>query len=396
MRNILLYLRDIIFRGIYNLFRIFPLQNKIVTSANGGARYADNPKFIVEALLQMDPNVKVIWLKQGNIDDVPSRINLVDKHNPLRVLYTYATSKVIITTDSFPLFIAKRTGQVLINTWHGGLGIKSMGDDRSVSANFYHRARIKRGNSITDVCISNSNHLSNVYRHSFQYKGPIWKCGYPKNDMLFDNKESYRKIVRKKLGLLDNVKIFLYAPTFRDYKGEDVNDMSYYDVDYKRLHETLTRKFSGEWIILVKYHPSINCTKLPSKFECIAKNVTMYNDMQELIMGSDFLMSDYSSCIFDAATMSLDCILYANDYKKYKEERGVYYGYDELPFDYAFNNNDLITSVLNYDRDNFIKRWQEFAKKMGLRETGHAGRDIAAKILDVLNGKLVEWENTDL
>ena len=49
--------------------------------------------------------------------------------------------------------------------------------------------------SIPDVFISNSLHLSKLYRSAFNYTGPIFNCGYPKNDCLFGDRFSVKRKV---------------------------------------------------------------------------------------------------------------------------------------------------------------------------------------------------------
>ena len=41
-------------------------------------------------------------------------------------------------------------------------------------------------------------------------------------------------------------------------------------------------------------------------------DVTEYNNMQGLICAADIVISDYSSCIFDAALKRIPCFIYQN------------------------------------------------------------------------------------
>ncbi|NLE03852.1 MAG: CDP-glycerol--glycerophosphate glycerophosphotransferase, partial [Crenarchaeota archaeon] len=40
-----------------------PLQNKVVASSFRGKKYLDNPKYIIEALYNMNPDLDIVWLK---------------------------------------------------------------------------------------------------------------------------------------------------------------------------------------------------------------------------------------------------------------------------------------------------------------------------------------------
>lgn len=364
--------------------------------ANGGTVYADNPRFIMEELVRLQAESELVWIGyRKNGMTVPSGIKLHNLDNYLRRMYDYSTAKVLITTTGYPICLKKRKGQIVINTWHGALGLKWIGKDNCGEWDKYDRRYKEYNNNLSDVFISNSNYLSGLYRNAFGYSGPIWKCGYPRNDMFMDDKTPYRARVRQILELAKDVKILLYAPTFRDY-ASDEDILECYAVDFAGLKNGLTHKFGGEWAILVRLHPRTNRQILQHQIFSDTIDVTKYGDIQELMMASDVVMSDYSSCIFEAAAMSVDCMLFANDFERYKAERGVYFDLNELPFPYAESNAGLMQMIDDYDRGIFLEKWKVFANSTGLHETGHASNDIALKIIDFLNGKKVVWENTDL
>ena len=110
-------------------------------------------------------------------------------------------------------------------------------------------------------------------------------------------------------------------------------------------------------------------------------------------MATDVMMSDYSSCIFDAAMRRIPCFIYASDYNEYKKYRGVYYEMEELPFPYAKDNDEMEQNVKAFDMDDYLKKWDAFTIRMGLNETGHSAKDIAQKMADFLHGKKVTWQN---
>ena len=111
-------------------------------------------------------------------------------------------------------------------------------------------------------------------------------------------------------------------------------------------------------------------------------------------MATDVMISDYSSCIFDAALRRIPCFTYATDFEQYKnEERGVYYEMEELPFPYATNNDELEQNIKVFNEKNYLQKWDAFTVRMGLNETGHAAKDIAEKMIALLQGKPVEWKN---
>jgi len=380
---------------LYYYYRFFPMQRKVVASTMRGRRFGDNPGFIIECLKEKAKDIDYVWLKADDYDYVvPDGIRTVSyKHNLRQKIYECATAKVWIYSHRMPSYIRKRRGQIFIETWHGGLGIKKIeGDVPSVMKGKRNVKEIKNTSKLADVFISNSKHLDDIYRRAFGFMGPIYKCGYPKNDVFFKDNTEIIKKVRNHFGLEDE-KLLLYAPTFRDsFELTNMVDVSVYNVDYNNLKKALISRFGGKWIILVRWHPIMR-TYMEQQKSVIQDviDATSYPEMQELILASDVFLSDYSSSIFDAALREIPCFTFATDFNEYKKDRGVYYEMEELPFPCAKNNEELINHVLNYDHDAYIEKWKQFAKRTGLFETGHAADDISNKIIDIMNGKKIDW-----
>lgn len=384
---------------LFYLLRIFPIKkNKVLACVSAGRRYDDNQKFIMEELHKLIPDLDIVWVKDPKYEyELPAWMRPV-KWRSWQWLYEYATAKIWTSNIGVPDYFAKRKGQMYVETFHGGLGIKKVRGDIIGEATAVRTKTIflKNASDMADVFISNSDHLSVIYRRAFKYHGPIWKCGYPKNDMLVQNNHEEGMKARKDLGILSDQKVLLYAPTWRlRFTQEKHIDMNVYDLDIQRLKKTLTNKFGGEWTMMIRFHPFLRLyAKGYQEAHPDVMNVTDYQDMQRLLMATDVIISDYSSCIFDAAMRRIPCFTYATDFEQYKyEERGVYYEMEELPFPYAKNNDELEQNIKTFDIEDYLKKWDAFTVRMGLNETGHAAKDIAQKMADYLNGKKVTWQN---
>ena len=48
--------------------------------------------------------------------------------------------------------------------------------------------------------------------------------------------------------------------------------------------------------------------------------------------------------------MKRPVFLYVPDLRNYKNERELYFDIDELPYDAAFNNDDLFSKINNFDQ----------------------------------------------
>lgn len=378
----------------FRILRMLPLQDKVVGATFKGKKYGDNPQFIFEAIHEKAPRVRLIWLADpSEYFSLPDYVKRVPYRRGFGMVFHIATAKVIVDTHRFSTWIEKRSGQCFIETWHGGLGIKKIdGDVDKFLLSPLVMGEVAHTNKLADVFISQSDHLSRVYRSAFGYTGPIWKCGYPKNDCLINGDPSRAKDALQFLSLLDGVHTCLYAPSFRDYFYQEMH-VEVYNVDFGRLKDSLEKRFGGEWKILVRWHPLF--AKQIAEAMSIDEDVidtTQYPDMQALLLAVDVVVSDYSSCLFDAALRNIPCFTYATDFEQYKADRGVYYEMEELPFPYAKNNDELMCNIENFDEEDYHNKWEAFKVRTGLHETGHAAKDIAEKIVDFLNGKEIEWK----
>lgn len=375
---------------LFYLFRIFPLQNKAVMTSFRGRKYGDNPQVILEALKEISPDMKFVWLYNPRYRySCPSYVKKVSFFAYFKNAYEISTAKVFVNSHRMEHHLRKRKGQLIIETWHGGLGLKKIeGDVSRVLETPWEARELNNTAKISDLFISNSDHLSQIYRRAFFYRGKIWKCGYPKNDILFSEAKPFRKKVFDALGISSHLKVLVYAPTFRDDFSPHGFNREAYDIDFEKLRKALETKFLGEWKILVRFHPVMSnyMGDISKIYGDSILDATKYPDMQELILSSDAFLSDYSSCIFDAALREIPCFMFATDFENYKAYRGVYYELEELPFPCAKNNEELKRNVLEFDEESYLSKWGAFKERTGLLETGHAAKDIARVISEFVRG----------
>jgi CDP-glycerol glycerophosphotransferase len=379
------------------LASLLPKQNKIIASTFEGKKYGDNTQYIVEALHRINPKLDIVWIRDDSVYyEIPEWMRSVcNQNSQLKIIYEYATAKVWIDTHRLKSYFYKRENQLFIETWHGGLGIKRLdGDVPKFQKMRFLMCEVKTTSKLADLFISNSKHLSEIYRSAFRYKGTIWKCGYPKNDILLSNAPNAKKTVCQFYNIPEKSKILIYAPTFRDQFRDGILDMRVYNIDYSLIMKELNRKTGNEWYILTRFHPFMVEYMGKKKIqEYHVINATEYSDMQELILAADAFISDYSSCIFDAALRNIPCFTFATDFEEYKADRGVYYEMEELPFPYAKNNVELTENIRNFNYDEYIKKWEAFKVRTGLYETGHAAKDIAYVINEYIKGNTKPLED---
>ena len=376
-------------RAVYHLFYASKpiVPNKIVFDNYMGKGYGCNPKYVVEELLKKYPGkFDIVWLAtKKNSHDFPEGIRVVD-YASRAAREEFATAKIWISNYHKISFIKKgmykRPEQVYIQMWHGSLGIKKIENDvqcLTVDTSWLNMAQLN--SQMTDYWISNSAFETAIYKRAFWNVENVLEYGHPRDDLLLGDMSAARKKVETMYGL-EGKKILFYAPTFReDYR------LDCYRIDYRSLQKTLSEKFGGEWVVLVRLHPRVQkfAEQVIPRSKSIF-NATDYLDIQELLAAADCMITDYSSCIFDYVLTRRPALIYAPDLEEYNTERGFYYPLEEAPFPIARDNFQLVHSVETFDENAYKKRCEKFLQEKGCIEDGHAAErvvDLIAKIVNV-------------
>ncbi len=381
LKSGLIFLKAKIFMFIFGFFSID--NNKIFVSNFDGKGYGENPAAVCDELLKRNIDLKIYWVV-NNINDtsIPKEIIKV-KNNSIKYFYHLRTAKVWLKNKRSNIEITKRKDQYYIQLWHGPIGMKKIEKDCEKTLNKFYVKAAKKDSKYIDLMISNSNHFTNVCKNSFWYSGRVEKYGTPKNDILINTKE-HNKIIKniKDEFNIKNEKILLYAPTFRDDHSMDA-----YDIDLERIQKELKKIYNQDYIILVRMHPNVselNLSKLITNKKII--NVSKYPEINDLLIASDILISDYSSIMFDYALMKKKVFLYISDLKN--NNRGFYFNIDELPFSLATNTSELLKDIKNFDNEKYLKKLNNFYNKLELFEDGKASERVADIIIKVVGGKI--------
>lgn len=373
---------------LFDCMSIFPInKNKIVVSTfEGDGGYCCNPRYIVEELLKRDEKCQIIWLTHDTSKEFPKKIRVL-KDTRLNTAYQLSTAKIWIDNYRKPLGTKKRKGQIYIQTWHASLGFKAVGLFRG--KNFPKIAKIvsEADSKLIDYILSNSDYCTSIFPKKLLYSGPVLQYGSPRCDCIINQKEALRKIVREELGISLSKKIVLYAPTFRGgnqkEKKEVTIDMP--TIDFNQLLQSLQNKFEGDWIVLLRLHPQLSAKRYEIQFDAIkndAIDVSLYSDISQLISASDAIVTDYSSCAFDASFGMIPVFLYADDVNEYIRNRGQFmWKREELPFSIAEDNEQLADIIAGFDYSEYSNNIKGFMRKYGISEDGRASEKLVDFLL---------------
>lgn len=365
-------------RLFLHIFWLFPIRkNRIIFTAYRGAQFSCNPKYIfLEMYAKHKEKYDFIWCL-NDPTQLPHEFENVKivPYKSLKYIYFQITSKVVILNHANPVYIPLRKKQLKINTWHGGGAYKKVrlaanGLDYKYDA-YKSRFEIKDTSYIISAC----ERFTEVMSQSLMLPKSIFlNSGMPRNDMFFESSDKLIKHIKEKFKIKNNQKIVLYAPT---YKGKQLSKELDIKIDVASVLKALKRRFEGEWVFFLRTHlDTIHSTNN----DVVIKDVTSYSDMQELLLISDVLITDYSSSIWDFSLTNKPGFLFTPDFKSYDDNRGLYTPIDEWQYPYSDTNEKLIIEIENYSQKQSQKRIFKHLKTLGSFEKGLATIRLCEKI----------------
>ncbi|MEH7444041.1 CDP-glycerol glycerophosphotransferase family protein [Bacillus sp. JJ1122] len=368
------------------LFNCLPIKkNKIFLFSYYGSQYGCNPKYITEYILKTYPDdyFDLVWAFNNPDSKVDIKGIRKVRTMSLRYFYELCTSKVLITNFRTTDLFIKRKEQYYIQTWHSSLRLKQIEKDAEENLPPNYVAMAKKDSKKCDLLLSGCDYSTEIFKRAFWYEGEIFKHGTPRNDLLAHSTNNLRSHTLTKLNIPDSYKIALYAPTFRKENNLDV-----YNLEFSKVKELLAKRFGGEWIVLVKLHPHLLSVSHQITENNQVIDVTQYDDIQELLCITDFLISDYSSLIFDYSVTRKPCFLYVPDLEDYiQKDRGLYFDMKDLPFVRALSNEGLLREIESYDESDYKEGLERFLTKIGTYEDGYAAKNLTSRLEEICFGK---------
>ena len=381
MLILLKQIRSVWIVSLFQLFHLYPINKKSVVICNVWG-FGDNAKYVTEELVKRRRKIQsyeIIFITNNTQNaKAPEGVRVL-KTNSTRAIMALATARIWVDNNRKENYIRKRKGQYYIQTWHGGIALKKIEKDYAEKLGEKYITNAKRDSKMADLFVSNSRFCTNLYHNSFWYQGEVIECGSPRNDILLNSDPMVLTEIRTRLGVKSNVKIAIYAPTYREG-----NDTEPYNLDFGNVLTTLEERFGGEWVIAVRLHPLVSEQSEFLNYDERVLNASHYRDIYELMAVGEVLITDYSNIMFEFSFMKKPVFLYAMDEEEYTKERGFYFKYDSLPYDRAKTQEKLIENIEKYQEDAYQIKVQTFLNTLTIYETGEASKQVVDRILEVL------------
>lgn len=261
-----------------------------------------------------------------------------------------------------------------IQLWHG-ITIETLGVLANYKALKY------------DIVLSTSQFVSDYSFSKIYLYDKIVHCGYPRNDVLYNDDIELINVDLELLETMQNdgFKYVVYMPTHRPLSFAD-NPINY--VELNEFGKNNNIKF------IIKMHPFVA--------EQIRDDLSLYQDTYDftnlilypsfmdvypILKYCDILISDYSSVYFDFLYVNKPILFFCYDYEKWVEgEQGVILDYfAHSPGDKCYTFEDLLEKILlNLDEDKYILERKEIFYKMFENKEEKASKLLYETIRELL------------
>lgn len=270
---------------------------------------------------------KHIWVI-NDVSKIPlqfrrmKNVSFVSRDSDLYMRYV-ASSQVLINNSTFPTWFIRKPEQKYLNTWHG-TPWKSLGKDiksgfmelKNTARNFLHATHIISPNPHTTHVLIDRYDIAGIYN------GIVAETGYPRIDLTLNSTEQDKLLLRQRLGLENDKKVVLYAPTWRGTLGSP-------EMETEQLIEEIRFLSKLNCRLLFRGHYFVESAIYESALgSCVVPEDINSNELLSIV---DILITDYSSIAFDFMATGRPILYYLNDYEKYKNERGLYFDVGSLP-----------------------------------------------------------------
>lgn len=310
----------------------------------GGQKYCDSPKYLFEFVHNSSEiDVRVVWLTRSNevLQYLKDQGLNVFKINSIQGLWIACRAKIAVVSHGMidiNRFACARLE--LIQTWHG-IPMKPVLLSDPKQKTIKKRKLLSKLSSIFPflkkeldyennllIC-SSSTYVSTLLKQIFGKNAPLVETGFPRLDGLFQ--PDCQKEVSKEIITYQNqgMKVGIYMPTYRSNGEFDIID--FFASEINSINECLVK---NEQVLYLKIHP-FDFYKLPKSLN--ACNIHFINDEQidsdiyKVLGLFDFLVTDYSSVVFDYLVLAKPVFFLVPDREFYIQSNGAFvFDYEQL------------------------------------------------------------------
>ena len=332
------------------LLRLFGLfvktdPNLILFISYGGQKYDDSPKVLYEYLLNhpVSSMHKYVWafVSPREFPQVEHSVRV----DSAAYYITALKAGYWITNSSASRglkFKKKATKYYMFQ--HGMAGIKRLGRDIEQADRAFHIAFQEQ---FDGIFIEGKEEID-ILTHAWDMpRSVFYQTGLPRNDDLTTATPEEIQMLKAKLGVPQDKKVILYAPTFREF-SKSLSGQTLLSIPFH--FDAWREKLGEEYVLIITAHYEVAKLTDALPTDGFVINAFKYPRINDLLKVADILISDYSSVVFDYSILERPIFCYGYDYDNYLKERGLYTDLNLL-FSHGVIRSEveLLNSIINMD-----------------------------------------------
>ncbi len=375
---------------------------KVFFESFGGRSFSCSPKALYLAMLQDSrfDDYEFVWCFKGE-----NRVNkyrqttalsrsMIVQRGSTEYFKSLASAQTLILNTRLPEYVVPKPDQTFVQCWHG-TPLKRLGYDVQIetaaalntTSELAERFGIDsaKWTYLLSPSSYTSQHLTNAFGlPDNKRSSTILELGYPRNDALAqaqqgDITQSMRDL-RFRMGIPTNKKVLLYAPTWRD---DSYRPGVGYTFDYLIDFDKLQRALGREWVVLFRPHYYIANSFDFSAYRGFVYDASQAEDINDLYLAADVLITDYSSVMFDYAILHRPMMFFVPDKNHYAANiRGFYFDFNNVPGPQSTTTEELITGLHELDTywNTYGSSYNAFVQKFCPTDDGHAAERVLQQL----------------
>lgn len=387
------------------LAKSVPVDERLVFFESfGGRSLSCSPRAIYLAMLGQErfSGYRFVWSFKGPERTEAERVNplLADarvsvvQRGSEEYFRALAAAKVLVLNTRLPEYVTPKPEQVFVQCWHG-TPLKRLGYDVQIETTNALNTTSELADrfgmdarkwtyllSPSPYC---SQHLADAFGLPEERRAEVvLEEGYPRNDEIAraaaDGSGTRQRELRRALGVPEGKRALLYAPTWRD---DSYRAGVGYTFDYLIDFDLLRRELGDEWVVLFRPHYYIANHFDFSAYEGFVIDVSAWDNVNELYIAADALVTDYSSVMFDYAILRRPMALFVPDYESYRDDiRGFYFDLSEVPGPLCEKTLELVRALS--DEGSYWERYGEkydaWVARFCPKDDGHAAERVIERV----------------
>ena len=347
----------------YSFYKRRKTENKIAFISRQSETPSTDFRYLINEIKTNYPQYQVVVLCEMIPSSFGGKIKYVGEM--FRQMKALATSKVVVL-DGYCILasmLKHKKDLKIIQIWHALGAFKKFGKsvlDKEGGKSSKTASAFKMHNNYSYIAASGDECVPFFAQAFGRPVSKFIPIGIPRMDYLTDPQENERvrgNVLRKYPQLANGRKNILYAPTFRDTQQDK-------DALANATEELVNKVNYSDFNLIVKHHvvdsnkEQIYTDSRMNKAE--GENFTA----MDFMCVADYVVTDYSSVIYEALLKDLPIYIYCFDSDKYIDERGFYIDFwTDIPALYSKNAKgicDFIASGMHANsekEENFKKAY---------------------------------------